>query len=265
MIFDPTKVKLGKGKAKMDAKRLFLAKYLKAELPAPPPEVNWAAGVPADGWGMLGNDTLGDCTIADIAHGLQVWMQNVGFAWDASVGQNEAIKYYEWWCGYNPADPSTDQGGVIIDELNNWQKSNFSGHKLVGYADPATTDANGNVTFDLDHVKQSIALFGGVSIGIQLPITAQGQDVWDVVGDPVNDPNSQPGSWGGHAVFCPAYDSGNLTCITWGAVHNMTWNFFTTYADEAHTLFGGMWVEKKQAPSSFDWAQFLVDLQAITG
>lgn len=253
-MLDHTAVKLGKKPARQDPRTLKLAKYFLPTLPPAPESLSWITGM--SGWGMLGNDTLGDCTIADIAHGLQVAMGNVGFAWDASVSEAEAIKYYELWCGYNPADPSTDQGGVILDELNTWRSTNFAGHKLVGYADPSITD--------IEHVKQAINLFGGVSIGIQLPVTAQGQSSWEVVGDPNNDPNSQPGSWGGHAVFCPAYDVNNLTCITWGAPLNMSWNFFQTYADEAHALFMGMWVEKKAAPSGFDWTQLTTDLQAVT-
>jgi hypothetical protein len=246
--------KLGKLAPKTDEKRLKLGKYLKPELAAPPVELNWGDGV--TDWGMLGNDTLGDCTIAGVGHAVQSAMHAVGIAWDSSVETDEVIKYYEFWCGYNPADPTTDQGGVEVDVLNNWRKLRYAGHQLVAYADPEIADTL--------HIKQSIALFGGVYIGLALPLSAQNQDVWQVVGDGQTGA-SAPGSWGGHAVYVVGYSPEFLTCITWGQELQMSWDFFRAYADEAHTLFLGMWVENKTAPSGFDWAQLETDLTAIVG
>ena len=54
-------------------------------------------------------------------------------------------------------------------------------------------------------IRQSIALFGGVYIGLALPLTAQNQDVWDVV--PNGGANAEEGSWGGHCVYVPKYDT----------------------------------------------------------
>jgi len=48
-------------------------------------------------------------------------------------------------------------------------------------------------------IATAIWLFGGAYIGIQLPIRAQNQDVWDVPSDLGLD--DVPGSWGGHAVY----------------------------------------------------------------
>ena len=47
-------------------------------------------------------------------------------------------------------------------------------------------------------------MFGGVYIGLALPVTAQTQDVWDVVAG--GGANAKKGSWGGHCVFVPKYD-----------------------------------------------------------
>lgn len=244
--------KLGKLAPKHDVKRLKLEKYL--PLAEPPEEVHWGAGI--SDWGMLGNDRLGDCTIASVAHAVQLDMHEVGLPWDDSVGQDEVLKYYQQWCGYNPTDPATDQGAAEVDVLNSWRKDGFSGHKLIAYADP-------NVENSL-HVKQSIALFGGLYIGLNLPFSAATQGEWEVVGDGKTG-DSAPGSWGGHAVYVIGYDAGYLTCITWGQSLRMSWSFFQTYCDEAHTLFQDTWMKKETAPSGFLWADLEADLQQIVG
>lgn len=91
---------------------------------------------------------------------------------------------------------------------------------------------------------------------MQLPKSAQTQDVWDVD----TSPNGQPGSWGGHCVFVPDYDANGLTCITWGAPKKMTWGFWGTYCDEAHALLSPDW----QPPAGFDMAALQADLGTVT-
>ncbi len=256
---DFSKLKLGKLPPKLDPRTLRLAKYLSADLPAPPDSVDWTAGI--KDWGMLGNDVLGDCTVAAVAHAVQVWMANVGWPWDPSVDAAEVIKYYSWWAGYNPADPSSDQGAVELNILNDWRKMDYAGHKLLSYADPDPLNHT--------HVQQSIALFGGVYIGLALPFSAQSQEIWDVVGDPTKDPDSMPGSWGGHAVYVPAYKHNTeghalYRAITWGQLIPITERFWNAYVDETHTLLGGMFLEKNVAPSGFGMTALEADLAEVT-
>jgi len=96
---------------------------------------------------------------------------------------------------------------------------------------------------------------------VALPVTAQKQDVWDVV--PNGGANAKKGSWGGHCVFVPKYDQHGFTCITWGGLKTMTLAFWKKYCDEAHTLLGQNWITDKGAPSGFDQTQLLADLKAI--
>jgi hypothetical protein len=155
--------------------------------------------------------------------------------------------------GYVPGEPNTDKGGVELDVLNDWQKNGFAGNPLLAFVDPKASN--------LTQVRQSIALFGGVYIGLSMPVTAQRQNVWDVV--PNGGANARPGSWGGHCVFVPRYDQKTFTCITWGQLKTMTVAFWNKYCDEAHTLLSPAWISTKGAPSGFDLAQLQADLQAI--
>ncbi len=246
---DHSQMKLGRKAIKTDSRTLKLARYLTATLPPAPPAADSTKGITE--WGMMLNDKLGCCTIAAVGHAIQVWSANA--ATEVTVPDSQVLHYYEKWDGYKPKDPSTDQGGVELDVLNDWQKGGFDKHKLVAFADPAFAN--------LEEIQQSISLFGGVYIGISLPLTAQKQTVWDVV--PGGAPDTKKGSWGGHAVFVPAYDANGFTCITWGELKTMTVAFWNEYVDEAHALLSSDWLAAKGSPSGFDMAQLQADLSAI--
>jgi hypothetical protein len=242
-------MKLGRKAIKTDTRTLALGDYFKRALPPPPPSVDWTKGIAR--WGLMLNHKLGDCTIAGVGHAVQVWTANTGRV--ATVPDATIKRYYEKWDGYVPGEPKTDTGGVELDVLNDWRNQGFDGHHLAAFADPKVDN--------LAEIRQSIALFGGVYIGLALPLTAQTQDVWDVV--PKGGAQAKPGSWGGHCVFVPKYDSKTFTCITWGQPKTMTVAFWKKYCDEAHTLFGQDWIGAKGSPQGFDQAQLLADLKAI--
>jgi len=246
---DHSKMRLGRKAIKTDTRTLMFRDYLTPAQPAPPPTADWTKGIRS--WGMMLNDTLGDCTIAAVGHAVQVWSANNSGV--VTVPDPTVESYYEKWDGYVPGNPSTDAGGVELDVLNNWQKQGFAGKALLAFADPKPAS--------LLEIHQSIALFGGVYIGLALPLTAQTQDVWDVV--PNGGAKARKGSWGGHCVFVPKYDQNGFTCITWGQLKTMTLAFWKKYCDEAHTLLGQDWLAAKGAPSGFNEAQLQADLKAI--
>jgi hypothetical protein len=256
---DHSKMKLGRKAIKTDSRTLAFGDYLTPGLPPPPPSADWTKGITS--WGMMLNgpdpsepqfpEGLGDCTIAGAAHAVQVWTANTGAM--VTVPDPTILNLYEQWDGYVLGNASTDNGGVELDVLNDWQKQGLAGNTLVAFADPKPAK--------LVEIHQSIALYGGVYIGLSLPLTAQTQDVWDVV--PNGGAKAKAGSWGGHCVFVPKYDQNGFTCITWGQLKTMTLAFWKKYCDEAHTLLGQAWLSAMGAPSGFDQAQLLSDLKSI--
>ena len=64
-------------------------------------------------------------------------------------------------------------------------------------------------------------------------------------------------------LFVCGYDQDYLTCITWGQLKKLTWNFWKAYCDEAHALLSQDWLDA--SPLGFDLATLQADLQAITG
>ena len=246
---DHSHMKLGRKAIKTDSRTLKLASYMQPTLPPPPKAADWTKNV--TDWGMMLNDQLGDCTIAGVGHAVQVWTVNNG----SMVTVSDAVveKYYESWDGYKPNDPASDRGGIELDVLNLWRKKGFNRHKLMGFTSASVAN--------LTEVRQAIALFGGVYIGLSLPLSAQSQDVWDVL--PNGGASAEKGRWGGHCVFVPKYDQKGFTCVTWGALKAMTTAFWKAYCDETYVLLGADWVGAQGAPAGFSLEQLQADLKAI--
>lgn len=247
-MVDHSQMKLGKAPARHDARTLALADYVRRLAPAPR-ECNRLAKV--TDLRMHLNDQLGDCTCATAAHIVHTWTGEDGA--QVIVPDEAVLAMYEAVGGYRPGHPETDNGAVELDVLRYWQKHPLAGHELLAYATlrPRQTE----------EVRQAIHYFGAAYIGVALPLTAQSQDVWVVSG---LHGDGEPGSWGGHAVPVVAYDKHFVTCITWGQLKRMSWNFFYAYCDEAYCCLGPDLVGPDgRSPEGFDLPQLLADLALI--
>jgi hypothetical protein len=210
--------KLGKLAPQFPPALKELAAYTPQPLPQPPTTVDWAANV-AD-WPMDGNDTYGDCTMAAAAHLIHSWNAQTGLA--APGPQDEQVI-----AAYLKLTGGKDTGLVESQVLKRWMSSGLWNNKIIGYA---PVNVHG-----LDSVKQAIAYFGGVYVGIQVPANAQAQfragQPWTL----------EPG-WqqqpieGGHAIPLLGYDEQWLYAVTWGAVQKVAWDWWSTYGDEAWVI-----------------------------
>jgi len=252
-MVDHSEMHLGRKAVRHDDRTLLLASYLQPHLPPAPPAVDWTKKV-ALPWGMDGNDVLGDCTAAGLAHMVQCWTANGSTEY--AMAEADVVNFYEDSTGYDPSVPSSDQGGVEIDVLNYARKNGIGGH-MVGCAYVAVSPQSKTLTRD------AIFLFGGLYLGIALPLSAQSQRVWDVPHSGAHGKGS-PGSWGGHAVPAVAYDARGITVVTWGALKRMTWGFFRAYCDESYGIVSADWVNgERAAPNGFDLAALQADLAAL--
>jgi hypothetical protein len=241
--------KLGRRAVKHDSRTLKLGRYMTAALPSPPASVDWTKGIAS--WGMMLNDDLGDCTIAGVAHAVQVFSTNAGT--EAIVPDAVVLSYYESWDGYVDGDPSTDNGGIELDVLTNWKAQGFDGHKLTAFADPDVKN--------IAEIRQAINLFGGIYIGMSVTNQAISTDSdpsvpWDVGGDTT--------IAGGHCVFVTGYDANFIYFISWGQVFKMTYAYWSAYVDEAHALLSPDFIAANGLdPQGFNLAQLEADLAAI--
>jgi hypothetical protein len=247
-----TNVKLGKKAAKYDKRTLHLADYLKLEtLPTIPDSVDWSSKVKQ--WGLFANDRLGDCTAAGCAHMLEIWSANA--TTEIVPTDNDVITMYSAVSGYNPQTGDDDNGAVEIDVLNYWRKTGVAGHQIDAYA--ALEPKNHF------HVQASVYLFGGVYLGLALPLSAQNQSIWSVPSWGVTG-NGEPGSWGGHCVNVVSVDNNYITVVTWGTLQKMSWQFFESYCDEAYAVLSRDFINAQNiAPNSIDWTSLQQDLSKV--
>ncbi len=256
----PTK-KLGKQAARLDRRTLQLANYLTPAAPRPPVKAGYINKVSK--WPMHLNDTLGDCVIAAMAHMVEQWTAYSGNPVIITDGVVEQT--YERVGGYNPGDPTTDQGCDMLTALRFWRKKGLDGHKIAAFVKV-------NPMNQLE-MEQAVYLFGNLFAGLALPLTAQLTDsdpqVWQCPPEgPTGD--GTVGSWGGHCVPIVGYSNDpkghpGTKIITWGAPVSMTWTFLRQYCDELWAVLSPDWFTSAgEAPNGFNLAQLKADLVAIT-
>lgn len=214
---DLSNMKLGKMARRFDPRVRAIAPISHTWPPAPK-VIDWTVKA-TDPWGLMLNDKLGCCTISKMGHAIQTWTSQSEAA-EITIPDADILRMYQEACGYDPARPDTDQGGVMTKVAEYWRSHPIAGHSISAVASVAP----GSRT----DVMAAVWLFGGCDAGVQLPNSAQSQDVWDI---PPQGPrgSGEPGSWGGHDIWIPCYDDLGLTCITWGAKKRMSWSFWDTY------------------------------------
>lgn len=213
-------------------------KDLGVELPEAAPAVHWGRAVALPAWGMDLNDSIGDCVFASADHAGKCWLANT----DRQFGEatpDEMIQAYHAVAGYDPDDPSTDQGAHWTDALAYWRQTGFTfGGRLDKISAYVSLDLE-----DENEIKLGVQWFGAAMAGIALPLSAQNQQVWDAVEGPAG----EVGSWGGHAVPIIGYDKYLVYVITWGKPKGMTWRFAKKYMWECYAVLSPDWIEKSGA------------------
>lgn len=217
-------LQLGKKAARPDAVQLKLADYA-GTLPAPPASFGWDYLVKPATWGMLGNDTVGDCVIAGGLHETLLWRASAHQT--TSLSTAAAIKNYELITGYNPNDPASDQGTDMEAAAKYRRKTGLLDadghrHKIGAYLAIALGD--------LDELAAALWIFGAVGMGIEFPAFAMDDfdagKVWDVQ-------RVHTKIEGGHYVpLVGRSANGNFRGVTWGAGVEITPKFIAKYADE---------------------------------
>ncbi len=237
--------RFGKHPPKIDYRTLRFRTYVTPKLAAPPAAFNVLTGVyknlktnsPTKLFPMDGNDTLGDCTIAALAHSETVYRGMVGQK--KIMAKPNVVKLYFHLTG------GVDSGLNELDVLNYWRHHAVNGDEILAYV---SIDPKNHT-----HVQQGIQLFGGVYLGFQVQQNClqefEAGQPW-TPGPLTND---------GHAVFAVAYDQDQLTVLTWGKTQQATWAWWDDCVDEAYAILPPEAKNPKFAPG-FDLAQLRSDL-----
>jgi hypothetical protein len=254
--------KLGRNPRTYDPRIPHLSALLAGKQVAPPPpSVNYTTGMPSN-FGMMLNDTLGDCTCAAFYHAIQVWSFKAQKQEQTEPDQDVEQLYIQA-CGYNPKQGGEGPGGneqhvleYILTKGAPFGPSAQSRHKILGFVevDPR----------NLDDVKSTIDDCGVAYIGFNvpqniMPPNADPPAVWTV--DPSNSKII-----GGHAVVLPGYDAQGAIVISWGQLYKMTWPFFSKFVDEVYGIADSEWVEAGgKTPAGMTVQQLEAQMQALKG
>lgn len=246
---------LGKRDYRFDERTLRLG-----ELLAPPAEIKVPeifdfdekrAPFPMSSWG---NDSWGDCVIAGRAnHALR--LERVERRRTLGIVPSDVVAEYKSECQrqfgnapQSPGDPY-DTGLYVLEAIKDWRNDGW-GVKLTNKSKKPTQQkiaAYGEIDqHNSVQIRSAIYLLHGVQMGLSLPRTAWTQlnagKAWDV--EPGDDPGTQPGSWGGHLVYCKHFDQSGIYCITWGREQYMTNAFVNKYCDECWAVVDDLDSEK---------------------
>lgn len=239
--------KLGKQAAKHDPRTLKLADYV--TLPPYPMEYEWSK--PVTKLGMMRNDQLSCCVPAGIGHSLQTCSANAGN--EIIVSDDDIVKEYTNFSGYNPVTGENDNGCIMLDSLKHVYNNGFAGNTIKAFV--SVNLAN------LELIKFALYAFGGILEGIALPESSQGADSFVM---PLPGQNGQRGSWGGHCVYGPDMFPDFHRVDSWGTEMRMEWPFLTTYADEAYVVIWNDFIVNNESPVKIDMVQLLADLKIVT-
>lgn len=251
--------KLGKLPAKHDSRTLRVAQYLH-KLPAPRPDgVDWEAAVRKAHvqLGMLGNDQYGDCFWAMAAHSFMTWNANAGRV--VNFTTDGVLAAYSAATGFNPSDPNSDTGTVMLDGLKFLRSTGMTDasgkvHKIGAFAavDPKNPD----------EVRVALDIFGELLIGVEFPADWMNANVWDVNSSSIE---------GGHAINGVARDlksapTSGINIDTWGTDDRwITWAALCQNCDELYVTIPPDWLEDNgKAPNGLDIQALTTDLAAIT-
>jgi hypothetical protein len=252
--YDISGLKLGKGDAVRPVGLHDIMTYTAEGFPKAPDTFGNLADLQAIEWGMDGNDTLGDCTIAGADH--------VIAAENALLDTSDprpSLTILE--AQYNVLSPN-NQGCVIATVLQTWRSSGLfqmpTGTNTIGQYAPF--DQRSTSEF-----RQVIAFLGTAYLGIACPESAQqqfakqlktGQLVpWTVVpGSPVE---------GGHCIVAVGYTTDGPLCVTWGGIVLVTWDFVKKYCDEGWALISQALDQTGTDTLGLDLAQLDTDLDSL--
>lgn len=248
----PKNMKLGKLKPKFDRRTLQFNRYF-STLPYVPQTSHWLNAPPL---GMLMNDSIGDCTIAAILHNQRIWSKQNGV--DFTPNDQQALAAYEAVGGYVPGDPSTDNGCACLDVLNYAKNTGIGGRKIGPFVQVNVANHS--------HVEHASFWFGGLYIGINMPVSAQNQpNGWSVPPGGLTG-SGTPGSWGGHCTDIAGYSPSGLDVVTWGERIPMTWGFWDAYVEECYAILSPDFVvNPAKAPNGFNMSTLIADLELVTG
>lgn len=230
-----------------------------SKLPVPPD--NYGRETLIADWGMLGNDTVGDCAIAGPFHAEMLWRAEGA----SSINVNTActLEQYSEITGYRPEalDPRTrtnptDQGSDVQKVAEFWRTTGLKDadgnrHKIDCYLSLEP----GNLT----QLYQAMWLFGCVGIGIDCPAEYMQSFYLGQVWDKIPTPHIE----GGHYILGVGRRAGLINTVTWGRTQLFTPAGYQQFNDETFVYLNEEMLIKGESVDGFNVQQLVADMADI--
>ncbi len=229
---------------------LLFSKYLDTlDLP-PAPEKVYREYKIADGdWQMFGNNTVGDCTCAAIAHMIMLFTAHTGrlFVPDPQA----VLDFYSAASGYNQATGANDNGADLPTVLDMWRDVGLQDHKILQWGDLPTGDQMAQ--------KHGIHIFGAVDDAVML--TDTDQEAFQA-GLPWDGPGAGNE---GHSVPRFGYGSDGCDCVSWAQNQKQSWDWIGRRLTECTAVITQDWLDNADGltPSGFPLDALVTDLKNI--
>lgn len=245
-------LKLGKTPARPNAVTFKLAEFIdRSKLPKPPATFgHYAKPIAPDRWGMLGNDSYGDCVWAGAAHETMLFSA-LGSGTACAFDDKSVLSDYSAVTGFDPNRPETDNGtdmerAAAYRRQTGIVDTNGKRHKIGAYVAlrPGSVEDLWYATY----------LFEVVGIGTLMPRAAMDQfekrQAWTV-------PKGDPQIEGGHYIPGIGRSRGRINIVTWGRVHPMTAAFYHAFSDEAIAYVSEETLREGKSEEGFDMPKLL--------
>lgn len=176
-----------------------------------PAAVSYASLVPSTSWAYLGNDVLGDCTVAAELHLEQLFYAEQGVTWNPTTADAMAL--------YNIAVPDGQTGGDIGTSVQGdiyfWNQIHMGGIYVENTAPLANPTNEAALT-------EALQLTGGLLATIWFNIN---------------------GTLTGHEVMVDGASSAGVEIVTWGQQQTVTWSQWDTpgYLSEVDAVLPSNW------------------------
>jgi hypothetical protein len=217
-------------------------------LPPIPPTFGHQYLYPRRGWGMLGNNVLGDCTVAGSMHAVMLWR--------SVIKKPVRFTTLDAKEDYFAITGGVDSGADMVAVAKYWQSIGFrdskaNRHKILAYmqTDPA----------NLEHADAACFLFDAVGLGIEVG-EAEMNDFSQ--GRPWDDPNTSVDGY--HYVPYVGKDFDYRYVVTWGGIQPVTERWYKAKVNEVVPILSDEdLLADGKSEDGFDMDALMADLEAV--
>jgi hypothetical protein len=199
-------------------------------------------------WGMLMNDTLGDCGVAGLEHGFMADASITGITETPATAQ-QAGEYYLTY------DNGQDEGVVLSAYLGYVRQKGYYGRTVSAYAPVGVHDIP-SMQFCIDAYGFS---YTGINVtqammnAVQSAPSGWSWTSQDAAGEPI----------GGHCIPVIGYSDTSLFAVTWGQVIAISYPAWHRIATEAWSVLSGELVAKGGDNRGINLAALQSDLDRL--